>query len=155
MTIPPLIMLAEGRKPRLRGAPKSRPKEISLHMAVAALLRKHARPEWQWTHIANGEARDPRTAGKLKQMGMNPGWPDFVLVPPRGQVHCLELKRLGETLADAQENFRFWCIQHGLAHVTAYSMREVLVAFDAWDCLAIAVAGMEKNTPRRDDAASR
>lgn len=144
MTIPPLIMLAEGRKPRLRGAPKSRPKEISLHMAVAALLRKHARPEWQWTHIGHGEARDPRVAGKLKQMGLRPGWPDFVLVPPRGQLHCLELKRLGESRSDTQEDFRFWCIRNGVPHVTAYSAHEVLVAFDAWDCLAIKATGMAR-----------
>ncbi len=142
MTVPPLLMLAEGRKPRLRGAPKSRTKEISLHMAVAALLRKHARPDWLWTHIANGELRDPRTAGKLKQMGLQPGWPDFVLVPPRGQLHCLELKRVGETLSDTQEDFRFWCIRFDVPHATACSINEVLVAFDAWGCLSIKVAGM-------------
>jgi hypothetical protein len=45
MTIPPLLVIAEGRKPRLRKAPLARPKEISLHMAVAALLRNHARPD--------------------------------------------------------------------------------------------------------------
>jgi hypothetical protein len=94
-----------------------------------------------WTHVANGEARDPRTAGKLKQMGLQPGWPDFVLVPPRGQLHCLELKRLGETLSDAQEDFRFWCIRNDVPHVTAHTMGEVLVAFDAWDCLSIKIAG--------------
>jgi hypothetical protein len=142
MTVPPLLMLAEGRKPRLRKAPLARPKEIALHMRVAALLRDHARPDWQWTHIANGEVRDPRAAGKLKQMGLQPGWPDFVLVPPVGQLHCLELKRLGESLSDAQDDFRFWCIRHGVPHVTAYSMGDVLVAFDVWDCLSIAVAGL-------------
>src|ERR1019366_8525009 len=127
-------------KPRLRKAPLARPKEIALHMRVAALLRKHARADWLWTHIANGEVRDPRTAGKLKQMGLQPGWPDFVLIPPRGQLHCLELKRLGESRSDAQEDFRFWCIRNGVPHVTAYSAHEVLVAFDAWDCLSIEVA---------------
>jgi hypothetical protein len=141
MTEPPLLVIARGGKPRLRKAPSTRPKEIALHMLVAALLRDHARPDWLWTHIANGEVRDPRTAGKLKQMGLQPGWPDFVLVPPRGQLHCLELKRLGESLSDAQEDFRFWCIRNSVPHVTAYSMREVLVAFDVWDCLSIKIAG--------------
>jgi hypothetical protein len=141
MTVPPLLMLAEGHKPRLRKAPLARPKEIALHMAVAALLRKHARPSWLWTHVANGEVRDPRTAGKLKQMGLQPGWPDFVLVPPRGQLHCLELKRLGETLTDQQKEFRFWCIRNGVPHVTAHTVDEVLIAFDAWGCLSIKIAG--------------
>jgi hypothetical protein len=142
MTIPPLIMIAQGRKPRLRKAPLARPKEIALHMRVAAVLRNHARPDWQWTHIANGEARDPRTAGKLKQMGLQPGWPDFVIISPRGQLRCLELKRIGESLSDAQDEFRFWCIRNGVPHVTAHTMREVLVAFDTWDCLSIKAAGM-------------
>ena len=141
---PPLLMLAEGRRPRLRSAPKSRPKEIALHMCVAAVLRNHARPDWLWTHIANGEVRDPHTAGKLKQMGMQPGWPDFVLVPPRGQIHCLELKRLGTSLSDAQEGFGFWCIRNGVPHVTAHTMDEVLVAFDVWDCLSINTDGLRK-----------
>jgi hypothetical protein len=149
MTIPPLLMLAEGRKPRLRKAPLARPKEIGLHMRVAALLRNHARPDWLWTHIASGEVRDPRTAGKLKQMGLQPGWPDFVLIPPRGQLHCLELKRLGESLSDAQEDFRLWCIRNAVPHVTTHSINEVLVAFDAWDCLAIKVSStMQKGAAK-------
>ena len=89
-SLPPLLMIAEGRKPRLRKAPVERSKEIALHMAVAKLLRQHARSDWQWTHIDNGEVRDPRTAAKLKQMGLRPGWPDFVLVPPTGRLHCLD-----------------------------------------------------------------
>jgi hypothetical protein len=141
MTIPPLLMLAAGRKPRLRKAPMARPKEIGLHMSVAAMLREHGRPDWQWTHIAHGEARDPRVAGKLKQMGLRPGWPDFVLVAPTGKLHCIELKRLGGTLSDAQEDFKFWCVRHGVPHVTAHSMDHVLIAFDAWDCLSIKIAG--------------
>jgi len=141
-TTPPLLMLAEDRKPRLRQAPLERPKEIALHMRVASLLRDHARPEWRWTHIANGEGRDPRTAQKLKQMGVRPGWPDFLLICPRGRAHFLELKRLGETLSDAQEDFALWSAARGAPHVTACSINEVLVAFDAWDCLAIEVAGL-------------
>ena len=144
MTTPPLLMLADGRRPRLRKAPAERPKEIKLHMAVAKLLRDYARPDWQWTHVPNGEARDIRTAAKLKQMGTKPGWPDFVLVPPTGQLHCLELKRIGETLTAEQEAFRSWCISHGVPHVVAYSLDEVLTAFEAWGCLTIKIAGANK-----------
>jgi len=132
---PPLLMLAEGRKPRLRKAPQDRPKEIVLHIAVAKLLRQHARPDWQWTHIPNGEARDARTAAKLKQMGTRKGWPDFVLVPPAGQIRCLGLKRLGERLTDEQAEFRSWCFRNGAPHVVAYSLDEALVAFREWNCL--------------------
>ena len=68
-TLPPLLMLAEGRRPRLRAAPKEKPKELVLHMRVAALLRQHCHASWLWTHLANGEAKDARTCAKLKQMG--------------------------------------------------------------------------------------
>jgi hypothetical protein len=135
MTVPPLLLLAEGRKPRPRKAPVSRPKELVLHMQVATLLRAHALPEWQWTHIASGELRDARTAGKLKQMGLRPGWPDFALVSPAGIFHALELKRAGGKLSEPQENFRVWCIRSGTPYAVCHDMREVLVALDAWRCL--------------------
>ena len=134
-SLPPLLMIAEGRKPRLRKAPVERSKEIALHMAVAKLLRQHARSDWQWTHIDNGEVRDPRTAAKLKQMGLRPGWPDFVLVPPTGRLHCLELKRLGETLTPEQESLKLWAARHGLPFVVAYSIDEALVALATWGAL--------------------
>jgi hypothetical protein len=82
------------------------------------------------------EARDIRTAAKLKSMGLRRGWPDFVLVPPTGQLHALELKRQGEAPSDEQADFRSWCIRHGVPHVVARTLDEVLTAFDAWGCLA-------------------
>ncbi len=139
--IPPLLMICEGRKPRARKAPAIRPKEILLHMSVAKILREHCLPEWQWCHIPNGELRDKRTAGKLKQMGAKPGWPDFVLIPPAGQLHSLELKRIGETLSDAQEDFRGWCIRHGVPYCVAWTIDEALAALDAWGCLRIKIGG--------------
>jgi hypothetical protein len=138
---PPLLMIAEGRKPRTRKPPLNRPKEITLHMSVAKVLREHCLPEWQWTHIPSGELRDKQTAGKLKQMGTKPGWPDFVLIPPTGQLHCLELKRRGRTLSEAQEQFQFWCIRHAVAHSVAWSFDEALSALDAWQCLRIKISG--------------
>jgi VRR-NUC domain len=118
-----------------------RPKEIALHMSVTKVLREHCLPEWQWTHIPSGEIRDKRTAGKLKQMGVKAGWPDFVLIPPAGQLHCLELKRQGETLSDVQEAFQLWCIRHNIPHSVAYSLDEALAVLDHWGCLRIKIGG--------------
>jgi hypothetical protein len=140
--VPPLLMLAEGRKPTARRAPAIRPKEISLHMAVAKVLREHCLPEWQWCHIPNGELRDKRTAGKLKQMGVKAGWPDFDLIPPAGQLHCLELKRQGETLSDSQELFQLWWIRHNIPHSVVYTFDEALAVLDHWGCLRINVGGV-------------
>lgn len=131
----PFLSLAAGRKPRVRKVP--RPKEIMLHMQVAKVLRDHARHDWQWTHIASGELRDIRTAVKLKRMGTKPGWPDFVLVPPTGQMHCLELKREGEKLTEEQEGFQLWCIRHGVPHSVAFTQSQALAVLDSWHCLRI------------------
>ena len=139
-----LEMLAAGRKPRPRKAPQIRPREIELHVTVARLLRDHARSDWQWTHIPAGELRDKRTAAKLKAMGARRGWPDFVLVPPAGQLHALELKRVGETLSSAQDDFRTWAIRNGLPHVVAYTIDDVLVAFAVWGCLSVKIAPSRK-----------
>jgi hypothetical protein len=139
--IPPLLMLIEGRRPRPRKAPVSRPKEIVLHMAVAKMLRDHALPSWQWCHIPSGEARDIRTAVKLKQMGVRRGWPDLVLISPAGLLHCLELKRAGETLTVDQEAFQTWSIKNGVPYVVAYTIDEALVALDVWGCLRIKIGG--------------
>jgi hypothetical protein len=38
-------------------------------------------------------------------MGAKAGWPDFILVPPTRQLHCLELKRLGEALSEPARGF--------------------------------------------------
>jgi VRR-NUC domain len=137
--IPPLLLIAAGRKVRARRAPVVRPKEITLHMSVAKVLRDHARPEWLWTHIASGELRDVRTAAKLKAMGVRRGWPDFILVPPIGQLHALELKRAGEKLTDDQQVFRDFCIRYGLPHVVAYTLDQVLFALDTWGALRIKI----------------
>lgn len=142
MTMPPLVMLAAGRKPRPRKAPIVRPKEIAIHMAVAKLLRDHARLEWRWTHVPNGELRDPRTAAKLKAMGVRRGWPDFILVSPAGLLHSLELKRLGETLSEDQQDFQSWCIVHGLPHSVAQSFEDALAVLDHWGALRIKLASV-------------
>jgi hypothetical protein len=135
MSVPPLLLIAEGRRARPRKAPKIRAKEISLHKDVAKLLRAHCRGDWQWFHCPNGEARDTRTAAKLKAMGVRAGVPDLCLIPPTGQIHFLELKRPGETLSEAQERFRIWATTHGVPLAVCHDIRQVLAAFGAWGCL--------------------
>jgi hypothetical protein len=102
-TLPPLLALAQGRRVRLRKAPTPRPREIGLHIAVAAILRTYCLPDWTWFHVPNGEVRDKRLAAKLKAMGAKLGIPDFVLLSPYNSVRFLELKRNGESLSEAQE----------------------------------------------------
>ncbi len=135
MTTPPLLLLAEGRKPRPRKAPTVTPKEIELHMAVAHLLRKHANPAWRWTHVPSGELRDVRVATKLKRMGTQRGWPDFILVSPAGKFHALELKRLGGRLSEAQQDFQTWAAARGISHSVAENMDQVIAVLNFWGAL--------------------
>ena len=135
--VPPLLAIAEGRRVRLqaRRAAAQSPKEIALHMAVAGTLRRSIRPDWRWSHYPAGELRNPRTAGKLKRMGVMPGWPDLLLLSPRGLLHGLELKRAGADLSDAQEIFERWAITHGVPYSVAWSTDEALTILRAWGCL--------------------
>jgi hypothetical protein len=82
-----------------------------------------------------------RTGAKLKALGVRAGVPDIVLVSPCGSVRFLELKRPGETLSDAQEDFRIHCTRHGIAHAIAYDFDQALIALDAWSCLRVKIIG--------------
>ena len=46
-------------------------------------------------HIPNEGRRDPRTGYALKQMGLRKGFPDLLLLTPRGTMHglAIEMKR--------------------------------------------------------------
>ena len=137
----PLLMLAEGRRPRPRKAPLSRPKESKLQCAVADLLRAHALPEWQWTHFPAGEWRGVITGARLKRFGLQRGWPDIQLLSPTGKFYGLELKRRGETLTEDQADFQLWCIANAVPYSVAYSLDQALAVLDAWSCLRIKIGG--------------
>jgi hypothetical protein len=91
---------------------------------VADVLDRWLAPDWIFTHIASGELRDKATAGRLKRMGVKPGWPDFILISPEGRSHFLELKRRGGRLTPEQAAFADWC---------EATPREVTVAFACCD----------------------
>lgn len=137
---PPLLQLAAGKKVRPRRAPKWRPKEIRLQVAVADLLRAHCL--WEWTHI-NRTAADERQGAIFKLMGVNPGWGDFILLSPdRWRAHFLELKRLGEDVDDDdnQGQFRLRAVRSGAPYVVAWTIDDVLAACEVWGCLRVRLA---------------
>jgi hypothetical protein len=120
------------------------PKELKLHIAVADRLKADASPDWRWTHFPAGEERDKRHAAKLKAMGLQRGWPDFILVSPGGRLHALELKRRGETLSEDQEAFAEWCVGQGVPFACANALPDALACLSEWGVLvpdAKAVSG--------------
>jgi hypothetical protein len=141
VTLPPLLAISRGIRARPRKAKAPRPKEIALHMAVADVLRRFARPDWRWSHFPAGEHRDVRTAAKLKAMGVQRGWPDFLLFDPSSRLHALELKRQRERLTDEQKEFEAWCAEHGAPHEVARSVDDALAILSGWDVLRIEIAG--------------
>jgi hypothetical protein len=111
-------------------------------MAVADFLRRFARPAWRWSHFPAGEARDVPIAAKLKRMGTQRGWPDFILMSPdAGRLHAVELKRLGEGLSADQEAFRQWCFETGGQHIIAKTLDEAIAALSLWGVIRVGIGG--------------
>jgi len=101
---------------RQRGEKLATPKEIAVHIALADLLRRWCMPEWRWTHIPLGEHRSKATANRLKRMGVQPGWPDFIFVGP-GVVFFLELKRRGAGRSNEQNDVASHLMRCGCAYL--------------------------------------
>ena len=106
--------------------------EINLHMAVAAYLRRAWPAHLPWTHFPAGELRSAGTGGKLKAMGLAPGWSDFIFAMPNGQAAFLELKRAGGVLSDVQIEFREKVIALGCGYATARSPEEAEIVLTRW-----------------------
>jgi len=93
--------------PRQRGKRPPTPKEFAVQCALADLVSRWIMPGWIFTHLPMGEKRSKATAGRLKRMGVKPGWPDFIFVGP-GKVFFLELKRRSRGVASAEQNIVAW-----------------------------------------------
>lgn len=107
-------------------------KEVSLHMSVAAFLRRAWPDELLWFHVPNGEKRDKAAAGKLKGMGVLAGVPDFTFIMPNGQAAFLELKAKAGVLSDAQIAFRDRALACGCGYATARSMEDSEQILSRW-----------------------
>jgi hypothetical protein len=91
------------------------PLEFETHCVLADICRRWLSPRWRFTHLPLGEHREHRinrkgrrfspSGGRLKRMGVVPGWPDFVFAGPNKHVVWLELKRkrLGRVSAEQSE----------------------------------------------------
>lgn len=132
---------------RQRGVKPPPALEFKTHVMVADALRIGAVPGWQWTHFPAGEARPSFVDAKgrrvspaserLKRMGLQPGWPDFVLVSPQGRFHGLELKRGKAPLTLEQGVFQAWCADHLVPHAVARSFDEAITCLAGWGAIRV------------------
>jgi hypothetical protein len=144
---PRQLSLFKGRAPRPRRS------EFKLTCAVADTLRRFARGDWLWTHFPAGELRDAkvtlkvhrtgqiiktrrsRSGERLKRMGLQKGWTDFLLIAPGGRVHALEMKDGNNDLSGSQELFRDRLLKAGGTWGMARDYTEAMAFLNAWGVL--------------------
>jgi hypothetical protein len=122
------------RGPRPRAAV---PLENQTTVAVADVLQVACTPGWLWTHFPAGEHRHPIVGARLQRMGLQRGWPDFVLLSPKVVPHFLELKRgdMGQLSAE-QEDFRDWCLKRRARWALARSVDEAIEQLQVWGAIS-------------------
>ena len=153
-----MAQLSLFKSKRQHGVKAPPAKEINTHFMVADTLRRWQTPGWRWTHFPAGEWRHPGTAMRLKRMGVQVGWPDFILLSPKtgagsilnpltlraetlfpGRVHFLELKRKGQKLSEFQEAFAGFCISNGYAYYWADNFKDALAQLKTWGAVRASV----------------
>jgi hypothetical protein len=125
---------------RQRGVKAPAAPEYNTHVMVADTLRRWQTPGWRWSHFPAGEWRHPSTAMRLKRMGVQVGWPDFILLAPEGGAHFLELKKQGKTLTDWQRAFAIWCAVNGYPYAFHDNYKDAIDTLKVWGALRVRVA---------------
>jgi hypothetical protein len=116
------------------------PYEEESHVAVADALRAGCAPGWLWSHFPAGEDRNEIVGAKLKRMGLQRGWFDFLLISPQGAMRWLELKRGKASLTRDQEAFALALDERGTVWSVARSADEAIGTLRLWGALRLRVS---------------
>ena len=115
---------------RFRSVRRTNIEVSDIHIPLVSALRWAMKPEVIWRHVPNGEHREPRTAAKLKAMGVLAGSADleFIWKNPNGELRMLfmELKAAKRKQSEAQELFAQRVHAVGAWYVVVRSMDEAL-----------------------------
>lgn len=102
---------------------------------IADACRKFIQPGWDWTHLPFGEFRTKATAGRLKRMGVNPGWPDYLFLSPTRQPHWVEVKRVGEKPKPEQQRLAKLFAENDVPYLISSDVGLILRTLQAWGAL--------------------
>lgn len=127
----------------LFGGPTQRidlnPEEFEIACTVADLLRRCLHPKWRFSHFPAGEFRTEATGRRLKRMGVERGWPDFIILAPYGAAHFIELKRAKGRLSEPQKEFAAWCTENKIPHAIVRSFEEAVEVLTKWHALKVGI----------------
>jgi hypothetical protein len=135
--VPPLLMLAAGRRPRPRKAenseiqPRDRNAEARIQAAIVEWIRMVA-PDLIAFHVPNGGLRTKAEAARLKWVGTLAGVPDVVVLGLDGRCWLIEVKGPGGSLSPEQCVIRDRCVAMRIPFVVAKSIDDVRLAFRLW-----------------------
>jgi hypothetical protein len=131
--IPRQLSLLKGA--RQKGEVLPDPLEFEAQCYVASRLRWGCAPGWIWTAFPAGEWRTPATAGRVKAMGLNPGFFDLLFIDPDGQHRWLEMKRGKARLTEEQAAFSLAMLARGVPAEVARSQDEAVDILQDWGAL--------------------
>jgi VRR-NUC domain len=136
-TIPPLLMIAEGRRVRPRKAensevrPRDRNAEARIQAAIVEWVRTVA-PDLICFHPANGGLRGKAEAARMKWVGVLAGIPDVVILGRDGRAWLIEVKAPGGVLSADQCTIRDRCAAMRIPFAVAKSIDDARGAFRTW-----------------------
>jgi hypothetical protein len=105
-------------------------REKALHKAVAAYLALAV--DVPWTTIGHGGSKLPiGVARGLKEMGLQPGWPDIQLLH-QGRYHGIELKAPGEYPSPVQREVHEAIRAAGGLAAVCRSLEDVAEILHVW-----------------------
>jgi len=102
---------------------------------IADAVRRFLSDGWEWTHLPFGELRAPGTAARLKRMGVNGGWPDYLFVSPAGRHHYIEVKRDGEKPGPDQVRLGELFQRSRIPYLMSSDVGLILRTLQAWGAL--------------------
>lgn len=105
--------------------PRIHMSEAELQQHIVKLLEAYARPEIEWHHVPNGEERHPRTARRLRLMGVQRGVADLMFTID-GRAIAVELKTEIGTQSGAQYEWQERFERAGGAYFIAHGLDEAL-----------------------------